>query len=244
MKRLTFLILMTAFCLPGFCQTQFIVKGKIEFEKKVNMYKNMGDGIWAEQMKGKMPEFQTTYYELRFDGHQSTYKNGKETDDPWKKMWGGEQGTEDVIYNNYDSGKTISLKQVFEKNYLIVDSLIKIDWRITNDTRKIAGFECRKAVGRLFDTLYVVAFYTDEILTPGGPANYTGLPGMILGIGFPRFYTTIFATKLELAEVKPTDLAAPTKGKKTNWADMFTQVKSATKDWGKDWQKYFWQSVL
>ena len=201
--------------------------------------------MWADEMKRKLPQFSTTYYDLRFNEHTSTYRIGREAgDDPWKRMWGGGDEEDNVTYNNYDSGHTITTKQVFEKLYRLDDSLLNIEWKITNDTRTIAGFECRKAVGKFFDSLYVVAFYTEEITAPAGPGNYNGLPGMILGIAFPRFYTTIFATKLELTLPKPTELAPSAKGKKVTRKDMFAQVKDATKNWGDEWQKYFWQSVL
>lgn len=248
MKLIYLIIAVCFFSLTANAQTKFIVKGKIEFEKKVNMWKNLGDDDWQQEMKKRMPEFSTTYYDLRFDEHQSTFKPGKEVDDPWKKNnWFG-SGDEDnnIIYNNYDSVHTIAQRQVFEKLYRLEDTLMKIEWRITSDTRTIAGFDCRKAIGKMFDTLYVVAFYTDQIITPGGPANYTGLPGMILGIGFPRFGTTIFATKLELVEPTAKELAIPTKGKKIARAELMTQVKAVFNNrWaGNDWQKYFWPAVL
>ena len=244
-KQIILVIFSACLYLSAFSQERFIVKGKIEFEKKVNMHKRMGDGMWAEQMKSKLPQFSTTYYDLRFNEHESTYRIGKDAgDDPWKKMWGGGDEDNDITYNNYDSGHTVTTKQVFEKLYRLDDSLLNIEWKITNDTRTIAGFECRKAVGRFFDTLYVVAFYTEEIVTPAGPGNYTGLPGMILGLAFPRFSTTIFATKVELTTLKPTELVAPSKGKKIKRNDMYAQVKAATKNWGDDWQKYYWQAVL
>ena len=129
--------------------------------------------------------------------------------------------------------------------YRLDDSLLNIEWRITNDTRTIAGFECRKAVGRFFDTLYVVAFYTEEIIAPAGPGNYNGLPGMILGVALPRFSTTIFATKLELSTPKSAELAPLNKGKKVTRVEMFAQIKEVfTRYSSNEWQKYFWQAVL
>jgi hypothetical protein len=67
---------------------------------------------------------------------------------------------------------------------------------------------------------------------------------MILGLAFPRFFTTIFATKLELSALKPNEFKPPVKGKKTSRNEMLAQVKDATKNWGDEWQKYFWQAVL
>jgi GLPGLI family protein len=244
MKTFYLLILALGFTAAGKAQTQFITSGKIEFEKKVNMYKRIGDNSWLDQIKDRLPQFSTTYYDLRFNEHASTYKSGKETEDPWKNFWGSGDDDEDVIVNNYDSARTITSKHVFEKLFRVDDSLLNIEWKITNDTRTIAGFECRKAVGRFYDSLYVVAFYTEEIVTPGGPGNYCGLPGMILGLAFPRFFTTIFATKLELTSPKPAEFNVPVKGKKATRTEMFAQVKESTKTWGDEWQKYFWQAVL
>jgi GLPGLI family protein len=245
MKHIFLMLVSVCVFLLSNAQTQFITSGKIEFEKKVNMYKRIGDGAWADQLKNRRPQFSNTYYDLRFNEHESTYKLGKDAgDDPWKKMWGGGAEDDDVTYNNYDSSHTITTKQVFEKLYRLDDSLLNIEWKITNDSRTIAGFECRKAVGRFFDTLYVVAFYTEEIISPAGPGNYSGLPGIILGLAFPRFSTTIFATKLEVTPVKSADLLPPSKGKKIKRNEMYAQVKEATKNWGDEWQKYYWQAVL
>ena len=62
----------------------------------------------------------------------------------------------------------------------------------------IAGFNCRKAVTKIFDSVYVFAFYTDEIIISGGPCSINGLPGMILGVTIPRLYTSWIATKVML----------------------------------------------
>ena len=83
------------------------------------------------------------------------------------------------------------------------------------------------------DSVYVIAFYTDQITTNGGPESFNGLPGMILGVAIPRINTTWFATKLELVEVKPQDLAAPLKGKKVDQAGLLKQLQGSMKEWGK-----------
>ena len=66
------------------------------------------------------------------------------------------------------------------------DTARKVQWRLSDETRTIAGFECRKAVGIFDDSIAVFAFYTDEILINGGPESINGLPVMILGLGMPR----------------------------------------------------------
>ncbi|MES2774641.1 MAG: GLPGLI family protein [Bacteroidota bacterium] len=242
-KHILTSLLFASILLQVQAQPQFILAGKVEYEKKVNMHKKFGNGTWGDEMRSKMPQFRTTYFDLVFNEKESVYKAGREVDDKYKNMW-GESNSDDIIYNNYDSTKTIAQNQIFEKTYLLQDSLLQIEWKITNDTRKIAGFECRKAVGRLMDTVYVVAFYTEEIVVPAGPGIYSGLPGLILGMALPRLNTTWFATKLELKTPGPKDLAIPTKGKKTNRKDMYKTILTASKDWGTEANKYFLETVL
>jgi GLPGLI family protein len=86
---------------------------------------------------------------------------------------------------------------LFEKTYLTSDSLKKLNWKISGETREIAGFECKKAIATILDSVVVVAFYTDEITPSTGPLGFNGLPGTILGFAIPRLYLTLFATKVE-----------------------------------------------
>ncbi|HSC52799.1 MAG TPA: GLPGLI family protein [Phnomibacter sp.] len=230
-------------------QSRFIRQGKIEYEKKVNMHKMIEDNSWTREFKDKMPVYRTTYYDMVFNDSVSVYKAGKEAvDDKWKNMWMSGGGEENVMYSNFNTGSNTAFKQVFEKKFLLQDSMVHIEWRITDETRDIAGFECRKAVGKLYDSLYVVAFYTDQITIPSGPEIYNGLPGTILGLAFPRFYTTWFATKVELIEPKPTELVAPSsKTKKVTRKEMMDQVKEVFASEGgssEERQKYFWNTVL
>src|SRR5688500_12403147 len=96
------------------------------------------------------------------------------------------------------------------------DSVSKIKWKLTADTRMIACYECRKAIGILADSIAVFAFYTDEIMISGGPEGIHGLPGMILGVGIPRLHATWFAAKGEVFDVNMNTVVPATKGKKVN----------------------------
>jgi GLPGLI family protein len=228
-------------------QAVFISKGKIEYERKVNMHKYIEDNSWTREFKENMPVYSTTYYNLFFDSTQSLFKAGKEApDNKWKNFWGASISEENQLYMNFGDGLSTELKQVFEKKFIIQDSAVRLEWRITDETRDIAGFECRKAVGRMFDSLYVIAFYTDQIAMPLGPGPYQGLPGAILGLAFPRYYTTWFATKVEFITPRPDELKVPTaKASKINRKELMAIVKEANR-WGseEEKQKNFWNLVL
>jgi GLPGLI family protein len=228
-------------------QTSFLYSGKIEYEKKVNMHKYIADDSWTREFKDRMPVYRTTYFDYYFDSTTSIFKAGRELpEDKWKNFWGVSGSEDNVTQADFTKGSTSELKQIFEKKFLVQDSLMHIEWRITDEIRPIAGFDCRKAVGRFFDSLYVIAFYTDQITAPGGPGPYHGLPGMILGLAFPRYYTTIFATKVEIIVPKATDLKMTTgKATVTNRKDLLEQVTKAI-DWGtpEEKQKRIWNMVL
>jgi len=233
----------TLLCTNLFAQ-QFISKGMIEYEVKVNNHKAMGDGTWAEMFKDKIPKLSTSYYKLTFDDEKSIYVFDRK-DEKTKAPSFFNQGTEDNIwFNDYRNENFVQLKAVFGETYNLRDSLLKIDWKMTNENREIAGFNCRKAVGKIFDSVYVFAFYTDEITVSGGPMSLHGLPGMIMGITIPRMFCSWVATKLELNGVDAKKIVAPTSGKKKKAKELQETVVKATKDWGSYGQQAVWQIFL
>jgi GLPGLI family protein len=229
-------------------QPDIIQAGFVEYEKKVNMHKWMEDNSWTRELKDRLPVYRTTYFNLRFDSARAVYKVGKEpAEDRWKNMWMQPNQEDNVTIQHFEKATYTAIKQVFEKKYLVQDSLIPIVWRITDETRTIAGFDCRKAVGKLYDSLYVVAFYTDQIALPAGPEIYHGLPGLILGLAFPRYYTTWFATRVELTIPKQSEFEISAgKSTKTTQAELMRTVKEVVQRWGteEEKQRYFWSIVL
>ncbi|HUR10441.1 MAG TPA: GLPGLI family protein [Flavitalea sp.] len=228
-----------------FSHAQFLVRGKIEFERKINVHKQFdGDAEWLNELKKHIPQYNITYFDFLFTGDKSLYKPGKENPDNGRDNWGEGPAKENVVYADYSKNTFTSFKKVFEQNFLVEDSLKKIQWKITSDTRKIAGFECRKATAIIMDSVYVFAFYTDEIIVSGGPESFNGLPGMILGVAIPRISTTWFATKVELTEVAETELKKPVKGKKTDLATLQTTLQTSFKEWGKYMQRNIWFIII
>jgi len=255
MKRISifcFLLLITHYSLIA--QDVFIAKGKIEFEKRVNIYKNLDDqrenndegGFdWIGQMKKQIPEFNVTYFNLYFDGDKTLYKPGREVTTAQKiPDWFKGPASDNVVYCELNTGKSTAQKTVYETTFLIQDSLRKAKWKITNDTREIAGFKCRKATAVIMDSVFIVAFYTDQIVTSGGPESFNELPGMILGLVVPRLHATWYATKVELANPTPADMMAPVKGKKASNEEVTQKLKSSMKDWGKFGQHAQWEISL
>jgi GLPGLI family protein len=116
---------------------------------------------------------------------------------------------------------------------------------MSEELRMIAGYQCHKAVTRICDSVYIVAFYTDEIPVSGGPEQFGGLPGMILQLVVPRLHTTWIATKVEAVKLDEVELKPPAgKAKKVNQQQLMSSLQSGLKDWGKWGKKTFWWSSL
>jgi GLPGLI family protein len=220
-------------------QTVFIKSGKIEFERKTNTHRLYFTGetdSWAEEFKKLIPQFRTDYFDLVFTEDKTLYKPGKEPE-VQKNGFFESPAMENIVYKDLAQQTTTSQKRVFESQFLLADSVKSLKWKLEPETRTIAGFECRKAVTRICDSVVVVAFYTDQIITPGGPESFNGLPGMILGLAIPRLYTTWFATKLEnIGSADQAKIIAPVKGKKASTKDMINKVADVVKNWGEKYR--------
>lgn len=240
-KIFSIIALLAAFNAPA---QVFIDKGMIEYEVRTNNHKTFGEGIWAEAARNNFPKFSTTYYQLTFSGGKSIYKFNRYDQASKMATWYGNE-EDNVWYNDYESGLFVDQKNIFNDTYLLSDSLTHIQWKLDpTESREIAGFQCRKATGILFDSVYVFAFYTDEIVCSGGPMGITGLPGMIMGITIPRMFTSWIATKVEVNGIKDNIIVAPQKGKKKKAADIQENVVKVTKDWGSWGQQAVWKLFL
>lgn len=235
-KHITSIVAATFFVLAANAQARFFSAIKVEYEKTTSVRQLQKDlagenNNWFEQNKDRYPVSVPSYYEFTGDTNRSVYKPGKEIPvDP--RMWWRPVADKNVVYNDYKTGKTISQKPVFEETFLMEDSLLKIKWKITSDLRTIAGYDCRKAIGIINDTVAVFAFYTDELLINGGPEGVHGLPGMILGMGIPRLHATWFATKVEVFDVNMKPVTPPTKGKKVSRTELMTRLGKLAEEWG------------
>jgi len=229
-------------------QQKFIFEGKIEYERKINVHRQVDEeeqrSDWFKDLVKTQPPFHTTTFSLQFNNEKTIYKLVGES--PKIPIWWilGPAKENNVI-TDFEHNTRQSFKSIFDDNFLISDSLDNIDWRMSDEMRTIAGMECRKAVGRICDSVYVVAFYTDEIPVSGGPESFHGLPGMILGLAIPRLHTTWFATKIQLAAPVAKDFEIPIRGTtKTNEAKLKSTLKSSLKDWGKFGERTSWWALL
>jgi GLPGLI family protein len=253
MAKITFVgMLLALFAGRAVAQNNiFLSQGKIEFERKVNQYAQReaiadpGDESWTEFSKKLMGnKFKTDYFELLFTRTKTLYRPGRESPDKPNPFFFQAPAQQNVIFADLEQEKSVSQKAVFEQTFLVADTMRHIKWKITDETRVIAGFNCRRANALIMDSIYVVAFYTDEILTSGGPESFSGLPGMILGIALPHQHVTWFATKVEAVQVPEAQVTAPAKGKRVTNAGLSETLQNAIKDWGKQGRQFMEDTML
>jgi len=203
----------------------FPMKGRITFEKEVyvrarmrEMQGRMAMNRWGGSMNpNDMPEKSSTMFVLQFDEDetlmvpQETGQSGSGGRLPVARTVQGRNRSrarpvqmgsfasrqqQKTYYQNLRSGETEIAIEMDEK-YLLKDSLQVITWRFTDEYRDIAGYECRRVNGATADSLYLVAFYTDQIPVSGGPVLAGGLPGMILGLAIPEIHINYWARQVD-----------------------------------------------
>ncbi len=247
MKYIILIAIFFTFHINSFAQVKFISGGHIEYEKRVNQFsyydKEDDEAPWVVEMKKVFPKMVSETYFLDFNENKSVFKLAKENTDV-KYMWGRKPSETDVTVKDVKNNQISLQRDIFEQTYLIKDSLQNYEWKISSETRLIAGFECKKAVTKICDSVYIVAFYTDEITVSSGPESFGGLPGMILGLAVPRLQVTWFATKVDIKEPTEAMLNPKQKGKSVNWEVYQKDLNKAMKDWGKYGSKVLWNSLL
>jgi GLPGLI family protein len=219
----------------------FITAGTIEFERTANMFalvkKKITPGtpelkpIYERFVKTE-PQFRKLKSTLTFGGHKTLFvpvapekEVAYDYDTPMADQ-------NNIVFNDMNTGTSVIQKEFFERRFLVKDTIRKINWKITGETREIAGHTCRRANALVLDSIYVVAFYTDEIHVQGGPESFNGLPGMILGVAVPHENVTWFATKVTEMPVDAKSLMPPTKGKPVNNKQLYDAIMATVGNWG------------
>ena len=227
----------------------FTTTGTIEFEKRANAYAviqkfiNKDNAPWLQPQfdyyKKNSPQFKTLTARLEFENNKTLY-TPEQADLPPNALMGDSPMLNqfNTIFTDLSAKRSIDQKKVFEQTYLVKDSVRKIKWKITDETRDIAGYTCRRANGIYLDSIYVVAFYTTRIPVAGGPESFSGLPGMILGVALPHENITWFATKVTEGSIPQNEIVPPKKGKSTNEKDLWKTLQDLAESWGREGRLY------
>ena len=151
MKKIQLVLgLMIAFISISTSAIAQMKEGKISYERKINMHRNLPD----PQMKSMVPEFRTDKFELIFNESVSLFRSvvDDEAPDPFANAGGGGGGMRmnfrmPTANTFTDVSKQMQYEEraFFEKEFLIVDSLKQYKWKLSEETKTIAKQLCKKA---------------------------------------------------------------------------------------------------
>ena len=86
------------------------------------------------------------------------------------------------IYKDYEKNTIVSTDMIPPSNHVLYNEPIhKQNWKILNETKQIAGYNCQKATCRFRGRNYE-AWFTREIPVNEGPWKFNGLPGLIVKV--------------------------------------------------------------
>lgn len=233
-----------------------VKEGKILYERTMQMQIRINDDNPAFQ--NMIPKERKDKFELLFTQGKSLWQpveddgQGDETtfgEGSGMRMVFRMPGSEDITFHNIADGKKVEQRELGGKSYIIADSIRKMSWKVTGETKMILGHNCMKATSqrmqesfrmtmdngeakreRVMDTLNIVAWFTNEIAGSFGPEMYQGqLPGTILEIdvnnGRNSFKAIEITPKVDIAKVKE-----PSKGKKTTTEEFAKEREKLMQD--------------
>jgi GLPGLI family protein len=205
-------------------------EGKVTYERVMQMQIRINDG--NEELQNMLPRQRKDNFELNFANNQSLWKQAEKEmeDDGFNnngiqiRMVGG--GTDDVLYNNFNTGKRTEQREFFEKKFIIDDTVRALKWKVTSETKNILNHPCMKATAtqvskrmqmtvengkmerkEVDDTANIVAWFAADIPVSAGPAEFQGqLPGLILEMdvnnGRQTFRALDISPKVDVAIIK------------------------------------------
>jgi GLPGLI family protein len=257
MKKIIFsFLLLTSLSSAAIAQMK---EGKISYERKINMHRFITD----PEMKARIPEFRTDKFELLFTEQASLFRTvvDDEAPDPFANN-GGDRGggprfmmrmPETSTYTDINAQMQYESRAMFEKTFLVIDSMKQNKWKISDETKTIAKYVCKKATTMVAapqqmrmrigngpraaedsvapkpKEVELIVWYTEEIPVSVGPDNYAGLPGAILEVDTDNGSNVIMATEVSTKFPKK-ELVQPTKGDKMNRAQFQDAMKKIMED--------------
>ncbi len=95
----------------------------------------------------------------------------------------------------YTNGKTLVYDKI-RRNVFAFEPANKIDWQLSNETKKISGYNCKKATTK-YGNKNIIAWYTTEIPFQEGPYTFKGLPGLIVSLEDEKQYYSFLLKELK-----------------------------------------------
>ena len=228
MKKTFYLFLFVS--ISSFLSAQFN-QGQIVYESKVNMHRNLPEN--RQQFKDRIPEFRTSQHILEFTSDASYFYRKKvessENDDfrsSRRRRWMRRMGQNDDVklYTDLTVMESLESREFLGKKFLINGKPNDFKWKFTGESKQVGSYLCQKAVHK-DSTEHVEVWFTPMIPVAAGPANYTGLPGLILHVDINSGERVITALEVNPIEIDPTSMEKPSEGESITREDYRVMVR-------------------
>jgi len=202
-----------------------ITSAKITFERKTNLYKKFKHWDGVKDWIKEEDRVKIDYFEMFIADTVSTFKP-VESDLHDEFEWATAKNS---VYQNLNSGRIYLVKNMWGEEMHLTDSFISRKWQITENTRNIAGYICRKAIWKANDSTRIYAWFSYDLTPSTGPERFNGLPGTILGIATEDGGVVYFAKKVEILKPDPLLFIHPKRKKVYTTPELIAQL---TKQYG------------
>lgn len=205
-------------------------QGKVTYQRVTNLEARFNiNGV--EQV---VPQTRKENFELHFANNQSLWKatEQEQEDEGPGGDHGGVQirmvvaGANDVMFCNFDNKTKVEKRELFDKTFIVDDSIRPLKWKMTGETKTILNHKCMKATAtnirqvtrmtmddgkmerkEVSDTSNITVWFTSEVPVMAGPGEFQGqLPGLILEVdvnnGKQTYQAVELTEKADLSEIK------------------------------------------
>lgn len=216
-------------------------EGRIIYERTMQMPVRSFGNVDPE-IAARLPKSRTDQYELLFGNNQSLWQmlpsatEGDGFNGPGMSIRFG--GMNDVSYYNFEKGMRTDQREVMDRSFLILDTIRKGEWKLTEETRPILNYVARKATSSrpytrsqmtmengemkrtmVNDTMKIVAWFTTDIPVPVGPEAQGQLPGAVLELEMNNGQTVYKAVEVS-PKVSLSRIKEPKDGKRVTMAEF------------------------
>lgn len=101
-------------------------------------------------------------------------------------------------YTSFADGAVAETREFMTRTFLISGERERFAWRLTGEQRQFLGYSVQQAMAD-HEGATIEAWFTPEIPVPAGPAQFGGLPGLILVLSVDGGHTLYTATDVDLS---------------------------------------------
>lgn len=201
-----------------------------------------------KQMQSRLKNRLEKTFILSFNKDESIFEEEEKVDaisgatDSW-----GSNFSRGKQYKNVKENKLIQAQEFYGKRFLVKDELQSIKWNMETESKQVGNYLCFKATAVVpekelswYDFSWsdlnddkdnpevkltqIEAWYTLQIPLKQGPAEYWGLPGLILEVSAGK--TTMLCSQVIINPKDKIEIKTPDKGKEITKLDYSNTIQS------------------